>query len=181
MPATQTGQGTSPAPGETGFLCFVVVLRPKPAVPVGPVSVESEWSHVKQARRPLPACSVCPFGTELVSVFVFFSDVSELLTSRNWVLCIFFFFFKDTGNLFKSRSSSTGRLEVERGWSRGRPQSMCRDEGRALVLAWGGAGCWGHAPHPSPLPAEGTLHPDNPQHCLHCPASPLPSETPSMG
>lgn len=23
------------------------------------------------ARRPLTACSVCPFGTELVSVFVF--------------------------------------------------------------------------------------------------------------
>lgn len=69
---------------------------------------------------------------------------------------------------------------MERGWSRGRPQSMCRDEGRALVLAWGGAGCWGHAPHPSPLPAEGTLHPDNPQHCLHCPASPLPSETPRI-
>lgn len=57
---------------------------------------------------------------------------------------------------------------------------MCRDEGRALVLAWGGAGCWGHAPHPSPLPAEGTLHPDNPQHCLHRPASPLPSETPRI-
>lgn len=60
----------------------------------------------------------------------------------------FFFFFKDTGNLFKSRSSSTGRLEVERGWSRGRPQSMCRDEGRALVLAWGEQGAGGMLPTP---------------------------------
>lgn len=68
------------------------------------MGVGSEWSHVKQGRHPLTACSLCPFGTELVSVFVFFSDVSELLTSRNWVLCIFL----DTGNLLKGKAAAPG-------------------------------------------------------------------------
>lgn len=75
---TETGQGV------TRFLQFMVVLRLKTSVSLSPMG--SPWS--KQASAT--ACTSCPFGTELVSVFVSFSNVSELLTSRNWVLCIFF-------------------------------------------------------------------------------------------
>ncbi|XP_040459387.1 uncharacterized protein LOC121092430 [Falco naumanni] len=110
----------------------MMVLETQTSVPVGPRGCREQWSHVKQGRRPLTACSLCPFGTELVSVFVFFSDVSELLTSRNWVLCIFL----DTGNLLKGKAAAPGGSRWRVAGAEGGPSRHRWEEGRCVGSSW---------------------------------------------
>lgn len=100
---------------------------------------------------------------------------------------MYFFFLRHWELVLKAEAAAPGGSRWSVAGAEGGPGQCAgrRAGGRLcqqrLVLAQGEQGARGTLPATAPLPAKGTLHPDNPRRCIRCPASPLASETPSLG